>query len=126
MSPVIDILREITAYFYFQNCPLQTTHLGASPQTISELSQGNHPFCDILFNAKRPIILCGSGLHARPDSSAFTREILRLSATIKQNMIENAKELSLDPMADFFMNGIFNNINLHASLQEWIKNLKCV
>lgn len=95
-----------------------TTHLGASPETISDLANGSHEFCNILFNAKRPMILCGSGIHARPDAPAFTNEIQRLAGVIKENMLANIGNAKReDPMADFFMNGIFNMIHLHASLQ---------
>lgn len=48
------------------NMGYKTHHLGASPENIQSLADGSHEFCNQLFNAKRPIILCGSGIHARP------------------------------------------------------------
>ena len=98
------------------NMGYATTHLGASPETICDLANGSHDFCNVLFNAKRPMILCGSGIHARPDAVEFTNEIQRLAAVIKENMAANMSS-GFDPMAEFFMNGIFNMIHLHASLQ---------
>jgi len=39
-----------------------------------------------LFNAKRPMILAGGGIHARPDSTAFNLELQRLAETIRSNV----------------------------------------
>ena len=42
--------------------------------------------CLELFNAKRPMILAGGGIHARPDSTAFNLELQRLAETIRSNV----------------------------------------
>ncbi|CBY08468.1 unnamed protein product [Oikopleura dioica] len=98
------------------NLGYNTNHLGASPDTISELADGTHSFCETLFNSRRPMILCGSGIHARPDAVAFTHEIQRLASAIKGNLVAN-KVNETDVMGEFFINGIFNTVHLHASLQ---------
>lgn len=98
------------------NLGYSTKHLGASADTISDLADGTHDFCETLFNSRRPMILCGSGIHARPDAAHFTHEIQRLSEAVKANLVAN-KIQETDPMGDFFINGIFNMIHLHASLQ---------
>ncbi|CAG5099662.1 Oidioi.mRNA.OKI2018_I69.XSR.g16623.t1.cds [Oikopleura dioica] len=98
------------------NLGYSTKHLGASPDTISELADGTHSFCETLFNSRRPMILCGSGIHARPDAVAFNHEIQRLTNAIKGNLIAN-KVNETDMMGEFFINGIFNTVHLHASLQ---------
>ena len=99
------------------NMGYKTTHLGANAETICDLADGKHDFCNILFNAKRPMILCGSGIHARPDAPEFTNSVQRLAGVIKENIQVNMQNMEYDPMADFFMNGIFNMVHLHASLQ---------
>jgi len=94
------------------NLGYRTHHLGASPDTISNLADGKHSFCEELFNAKRPMILAGGGIHARPDSTAFNLELQRLAETIRSNV-----KLESDEGIDyFFKNGIFNLIHSHASL----------
>lgn len=98
------------------NLGYNTNHLGASPDTISELADGTHSFCETLFNSRRPMILCGSGIHARPDAVAFTHEIQRLASAIKGNLVANKVD-ETDVMGEFFINGIFNTVHLHASLQ---------
>ncbi len=51
------------------------------------------------------MILCGSGIHARPDAVAFTHEIQRLASAIKGNLVAN-KVNETDVMGEFFINGI--------------------
>ena len=50
------------------------------------------------------MILCGSGIHARPDAFAFTHEIQRLASAIKGNLVAN-KVNETDVMGEFFING---------------------
>ena len=74
------------------NLGYKTNHLGASPDTISDLADGVHPFCEELFNAKRPMILTGSGIHSRPDSHCFNIELQRLAETIKSNVKQDSDD----------------------------------
>ena len=74
------------------NLGYKTHHLGASPDTISDLADGVHPWCEQLFSAKRPMILAGSGIHARPDSHGFNIELQRLTETIKSNVKQDSDD----------------------------------
>ena len=74
------------------NLGYKTHHLGASPDTISDLADGVHPWCEQLFSAKRPMILAGSGIHARPDSHGFNIELQRLAETIKSNVKQESDD----------------------------------
>src|SRR3954463_6086355 len=53
-------------------------HLGAGTETLSALAAGKHSFADVLRNAKKPILLVGSGAAARHDGSA----VLALAAKL--------------------------------------------
>ncbi|OYV35543.1 MAG: NADH-quinone oxidoreductase subunit G, partial [Rhodospirillales bacterium 20-64-7] len=46
-------------------------HLGAGPEAIGALLDGSHPFAELLRNAKRPMLILGAGLLARPDGAAI-------------------------------------------------------
>ncbi len=45
--------------------------LGAGPQSLGELVDGSHDFCDRLKAAERPILILGQGALARPDGNAI-------------------------------------------------------
>jgi NADH-quinone oxidoreductase subunit G len=47
------------------------TELGAGPQSLAEIVDGSHDFCDRLRSAKRPMLIVGQGAVARPDGSAI-------------------------------------------------------
>jgi NADH-quinone oxidoreductase subunit G len=53
-------------------------YLGAGTDTLTDLAAGKHAFADVLRNAKKPIVLVGSGAVARHDGSA----ILALAAKV--------------------------------------------
>jgi NADH-quinone oxidoreductase subunit G len=53
-------------------------HLGAGPDTLSELAAGKLSFAGVLSGAKRPLVIVGQGALARPDGEA----ILALAARI--------------------------------------------
>jgi NADH-quinone oxidoreductase subunit G len=53
-------------------------HLGAGPQTLSDVAAGSHAFAKVLGAAKRPLILVGQGALARSDGP----EVLALAAKI--------------------------------------------
>ena len=53
-------------------------HLGAGPQSLSELAEGWEGFAKALADAKRPVIIVGQGALARPDGP----EVLALAARL--------------------------------------------
>jgi NADH-quinone oxidoreductase subunit G len=48
-----------------------TTYLGAGPQTLQDVVDGSHAFADVLKNAKRPMLILGSGALRRADGPAI-------------------------------------------------------
>ena len=48
----------------------RTEHLGAGPDTLKEIADGRHPFCDVLRSAERPMLILGQGALARADGTA--------------------------------------------------------
>ncbi|MGB0630215.1 MAG: NADH-quinone oxidoreductase subunit NuoG [Alphaproteobacteria bacterium] len=48
----------------------RTEHLGAGPQTLKEIADGTHPFCEVLKSAARPMLILGQGALARADGAA--------------------------------------------------------
>jgi NADH-quinone oxidoreductase subunit G len=47
-----------------------TTYLGAGPQTLQDVVDGKHAFSDVLKNAKRPMLILGTGALRRADGPA--------------------------------------------------------
>jgi len=45
-------------------------HLGAGPKTLKEIADGSHAFAKVLKEAKRPMLIVGSGALAREDGAA--------------------------------------------------------
>ena len=45
-------------------------YLGAGPQTLKEVVDGKHSFANVLRDAKRPMVIVGSGAVARADGAA--------------------------------------------------------
>ncbi|HEX5079472.1 MAG TPA: NADH-quinone oxidoreductase subunit NuoG [Geminicoccaceae bacterium] len=45
--------------------------LGSGPQSLGEIVDGSHDFCERLQAAKRPMLILGQGALARPDGSAI-------------------------------------------------------
>ncbi|XP_028661939.1 NADH-ubiquinone oxidoreductase 75 kDa subunit, mitochondrial [Erpetoichthys calabaricus] len=56
-------------------------HLGESTQVLQEIASGRHPFCQILKQAKKPMVMVGSASFQRDDATA----ILAAVSTIAQN-----------------------------------------
>lgn len=56
-------------------------YLGAGPETLKQLADGQHPFAKILMEAKAPMLILGSGAIARADGAA----ILHLARKIAEN-----------------------------------------
>ncbi|XP_053353957.1 NADH-ubiquinone oxidoreductase 75 kDa subunit, mitochondrial [Clarias gariepinus] len=56
-------------------------HLGDSTQVLQEIAAGTHPYCKVLAQAKRPVVVVGSSCLQRADGAA----ILSAVSTIAQN-----------------------------------------
>jgi len=48
----------------------RVVELGAGPQTLAEVAEGRHEFCERLERAERPMLIVGQGALARPDGEA--------------------------------------------------------
>jgi NADH-quinone oxidoreductase subunit G len=46
-------------------------HLGTGTQTLKEIADGTHPFCEILKSAERPMLVVGQGALCRADGAAI-------------------------------------------------------
>src|SRR6185369_17236571 len=68
--------------------PAQLTYayeyMGAGTQTLGELAEGKHSFAETLKGAKRPLVIVGSGVAARPDGAA----VLGMAARIALGALE--------------------------------------
>ena len=49
----------------------RTTHLGAGPDALRAIADGQHPFAERLKGAERPMLILGMGALARPDGAAM-------------------------------------------------------
>ncbi|KAK0150755.1 NADH-ubiquinone oxidoreductase subunit, mitochondrial [Merluccius polli] len=56
-------------------------HLGDSAKILEEIAAGTHPFSQVLAEAKRPVVVVGSGILQREDGAA----VMAAVATISQN-----------------------------------------
>ena len=54
-------------------------HLGAGPQTLREIADGTHPFCEVLKNAERSMLILGQGALARADGAAVLAAARRIA-----------------------------------------------
>ena len=54
-------------------------HLGAGPQTLQEVAEGRHEFCEVLRNAKRPMLILGMGALRRADGPAVQAAARRIA-----------------------------------------------
>ncbi|HZH26696.1 MAG TPA: NADH-quinone oxidoreductase subunit NuoG [Azospirillaceae bacterium] len=61
------------------------THLGAGPETLQAVADGSHPFCEVLRNAKNPMLILGMGAVKRPDGLAVHRAAMQVAQTF--NMV---------------------------------------
>ncbi|XP_007898240.1 NADH-ubiquinone oxidoreductase 75 kDa subunit, mitochondrial [Callorhinchus milii] len=57
-------------------------HLGDSPQVLQEIASGNHPFSQVLSEAKKPMVVVGSSILQRKDGAT----IHAAASTIAQNV----------------------------------------
>uniref|UniRef100_A0A9J7Y3R0 NADH-ubiquinone oxidoreductase 75 kDa subunit, mitochondrial n=2 Tax=Cyprinus carpio TaxID=7962 RepID=A0A9J7Y3R0_CYPCA len=56
-------------------------HLGETTQVLQEIAAGTHPFCEVLAQAKRPVVVLGSSTLQREDGAAIFKAV----STIAQN-----------------------------------------
>ncbi|MDA0652338.1 MAG: NADH-quinone oxidoreductase subunit NuoG [Proteobacteria bacterium] len=56
-----------------------TDYLGAGPQTLREIADGTHAFCDILRKAERPMLIVGQGALARDDGAVVLGTARRIA-----------------------------------------------
>jgi NADH-quinone oxidoreductase subunit G len=61
-------------------------HIGDTPQAMKELAEGKHEFATVLKNAKKPLLILGAGVLARPDGAAIHTAARALAETF--NMIQ--------------------------------------
>ncbi|WP_158045691.1 NADH-quinone oxidoreductase subunit NuoG [Skermanella pratensis] len=62
-------------------------YLGAGPQTLQEIAEGRHEFCEVLKNAKRPMLILGTGALRRADGPAI--QALARQVAEANNMIQD-------------------------------------
>jgi len=60
-------------------------HLGDDANTVSSLLDGSHPFAARLAEAKKPMIVVGSSLLARPDGGAIFMKVQQLAQKVRQS-----------------------------------------
>ncbi len=56
-------------------------HLGAGPQTLKEIADGTHSFCEILKSAERPMIIVGQGALTHADGVAVLAAARKIADT---------------------------------------------
>ena len=56
-------------------------NLGAGPQTLNELADGSHAFCQTLKQAERPMLIIGQGALAREDGAKVLSAARKISET---------------------------------------------
>jgi NADH-quinone oxidoreductase subunit G len=56
-------------------------HLGAGPQTLKEIADGTHSFCEILKSAERPMIIVGQGALTHADGAAVLAAARKIADT---------------------------------------------
>ena len=57
-------------------------HLGAGPETLSDLASGKNAFVDKLRNVKNPMVIVGQGALARPDGAAVLQAAAQLAGSV--------------------------------------------
>ncbi|NDE91204.1 MAG: NADH-quinone oxidoreductase subunit G [Alphaproteobacteria bacterium] len=64
-----------------------TKYLGANPLVLDEVLQGRNAFCDLLKNAKNPMIIVGAGALARKDGLFIQYRVRKIAETY--NMVRD-------------------------------------
>ncbi len=57
-------------------------YLGAGPDTLKDLADGNHAFAKVLTDAKKPMILIGQGALSRADGAGVLATAAKLAGTV--------------------------------------------
>ncbi|XP_069111748.1 NADH-ubiquinone oxidoreductase 75 kDa subunit, mitochondrial-like [Argopecten irradians] len=60
-------------------------HLGDSTKVLQDIASGNHPFCEVLNKAQRPMVVVGSTALQRPDNGAIHAAVSSISQTARAN-----------------------------------------
>ncbi|KAJ8282161.1 hypothetical protein COCON_G00046800 [Conger conger] len=58
-------------------------HLGESTQVLQEIAAGTHPFCQVLAQAKRPVVVVGSACLQRADGAALHSAVAHIAQTAR-------------------------------------------
>lgn len=58
-------------------------NLGLTPASLLDLANGNHPFCEALAAAEKPLILYGSAVLERDDAASIVSLLKSLNAQTK-------------------------------------------
>jgi NADH-quinone oxidoreductase subunit G len=53
-------------------------HLGNNPWVLKQIADGEHPYCETLQKAKKPLLIVGSGVIARDDFEASLYQLKRI------------------------------------------------
>ena len=56
-------------------------HLGAGPQTLTDIAAGRHEFAEVLRKAQHPLVIVGMGALARPDGAAVASLAAQVATT---------------------------------------------
>lgn len=56
-------------------------HVGSSAQTLKEIAEGTHPFCERLSQATLPMVIVGAETLSRPDGKAIMNYVNQIGAT---------------------------------------------
>ncbi|KAG5852287.1 hypothetical protein ANANG_G00060790 [Anguilla anguilla] len=72
-------------------------HLGESTQVLQEIAAGTHPFCEVLAQAKRPVVVVGSACLQRADGAALHSTVAHIAqnARTSSGVQENWKVLNV-------------------------------
>jgi NADH dehydrogenase (ubiquinone) Fe-S protein 1 len=60
------------------NLSYNYNHLGSSTQTLKEIAEGTHPFCERLAKAELPMVIMGAETLARPDGKAIQNYVKQI------------------------------------------------
>ncbi|XP_053554628.1 NADH-ubiquinone oxidoreductase 75 kDa subunit, mitochondrial [Bombina bombina] len=72
-------------------------HLGESPQVLKDIASGKHPFCKVLGQAKKPMVVVGSSILQRKDGAAIHAAVsaIALNARTSSAVGEEWKVLNI-------------------------------
>lgn len=58
-----------------QDLTFDVEHLGTGTKTLTEISGGSHPFAKVLKEAKKPVVIVGTGIFERADRDAVLKTV---------------------------------------------------